>query len=73
MAGFVNGVLVSLIRLNAIVATIGVNALLYGAVFAVSGGVPRITTPLLAEIAGGETLGVPNSVYFAMAALISRA
>ena len=44
--------------------------LLYGAVFAVSGGVPRITTSLLANIAGGETFGVPNSVYFAVGALL---
>jgi len=51
-AGLANGFLVGFIQLNAIIATIGVNALLYGAVFAVSGGVPRITTPLLAEIAG---------------------
>jgi ribose transport system permease protein len=69
-AGLVNGFLVGFIQLNAIIATIGVNALLYGAVFAVSGGVPRITTPLLAEIAGGETFGVPHSVYFAIAALL---
>jgi ribose transport system permease protein len=69
-AGVVNGFLVSIVQLNAIVATIGMNALLYGAVFAVSGGVPRITTPLLAEIAGGETLGIANSVYFALAALL---
>src|SRR6202008_4559267 len=34
LAGRVNGVLVSLFRLNAIVATSGVNALLYGGVFA---------------------------------------
>lgn len=68
-AGFLNGVLVSFFRLNAIIATIGTNALLYGAVFAVSGGVPSITTNLLAEIAGGETIGLPNSVFFALAAL----
>jgi ribose transport system permease protein len=68
-AGFVNGVLVGFLNLNAIIATIGVNALLYGGVFAVSGGTPRITTKLLASIAGGETLGVPNSVLFALSAL----
>lgn len=68
-AGFLNGVLVSFLRLNAIIATIGTNALLYGAVFAVSGGVPSITTELLADIAGGETLGLPNSVFFALGAL----
>jgi ribose transport system permease protein len=69
-AGLANGFLVGFMQLNAIIATIGVNALLYGAVFAVSGGVPRITTPLLAEIAGGETFGIPNSVYFALAAVL---
>ena len=69
-AGVLNGLLVSIFRLNAIIATIGVNALLYGAVFAVSGGVPSITTELLANIAGGETFGLPNSVYFGLAALV---
>lgn len=69
VAGCLNGVLVSFFRLNAIIATIGTNALLYGAVFAVSGGVPSITTNLLAEIAGGETLGLPNSVLFALIAM----
>lgn len=68
-AGLLNGLLFSVFRLNAIIATIGTNALLYGAVFAVSGGVPSITTILLAEIAGGETLGLPNSVFFALAAM----
>ncbi len=65
-----NGILVGFLRLNAIVATIGVNALIYGGVFAVSGGVPRTTTPLLAAIAGGDTLGIGNSVYFALGALL---
>jgi ribose transport system permease protein len=69
-AGVVNGILVGVMRLNAIVATIGVNALLYGAVFAVSGGVPKITTPLMAKIAGGKTAGIPNSVLFALLSLI---
>lgn len=68
-AGFLNGALVSFFRLNAIIATIGTNALLYGMVFAVSGGVPSITTDLLAEIAGGESFGLPNAVYFALGAL----
>lgn len=67
LAGVANGILISLWKLNAIVATIGVNALLYGAVFAVSGGVPKTTTTLLAAIAGGQTAGLPNAVYFALA------
>jgi ribose transport system permease protein len=68
-AGFLNGILVSFFQLNAIIATIGTNALLYAAVFAVSGGVPSITTDLLANIAGGESLGLPNSVLFALVAM----
>ncbi len=69
-AGILNGMLVSFFKLNAIISTIGVNALLYGCVFAVSGGVPSITTESLATIAGGESFGLPNSVYFALAALV---
>src|SRR5690348_16588196 len=54
-AGLINGLLVSRLRLNSIIATLGVNALCYGAVFAVSGGTPRSTTRLLARIAGNIT------------------
>lgn len=69
VAGLANGFLVGVMRLNAIIATIGMNALLYGVVFAVSGGVPRTTTPLLAQIAGGKTGGIPHAVLFALAIL----
>jgi len=31
--------------------------------------VPRITTPLLAEIAGGQTFGIPHAVFFLLAVL----
>ena len=70
VAGVANGILVGVLRLNAIVATIGMNALMYGAVFAVSGGVPRITTPMMAQIAGGKIMGIPNSVLFVAAILL---
>ena len=68
-AGLVNGILVGVYRLNAIIATIGVNALLFGGVFAISGGVPRTTTDLLATIAAGRFMGIPHAVYFAVAVL----
>ncbi|SEO39112.1 ribose transport system permease protein [Salinihabitans flavidus] len=68
--GILNGVMVGVFRVNAVIATIGVNALLYGGVFAVSGGVPILTTPLLQKIVIGTTFGIPHSVYFALAALI---
>ncbi|MGM7774711.1 ABC transporter permease [Arthrobacter sp. KNU-44] len=69
VAGIINGALVSLLKLNPIITTLGMNALLYGVVFAISGGAPRSTTALLAAVAGGSTLGVPNAALFALAAL----
>lgn len=66
LAGIGNGILIGIVRLNAIIATIGMNALLYAGVFAVSGGVPRITTELLAAIATGEVFGVGYSIVYAL-------
>ena len=69
-AGAVNGFMVGRLGLNAIIATLGTNALLYGLVLRISGGTPRTTTQLLGTIAGGSSLGVPNAAFFALAALI---
>jgi ribose transport system permease protein len=69
-AGIANGVLVAILGLNPIVATLGTNTLLTSVVFAVSGGIPRSTTDLMADIADGRTLGIPNAVYFAIGATI---
>src|SRR5438270_3977054 len=55
IAGLVNGILIGRLGLNAIVATLGTNALLYAVVLGISGGTPRHTTPRLASIAGGTT------------------
>jgi ribose transport system permease protein len=68
VAGLLNGFLIGRLGLNAIVATLGTNALLYAGVLGVSGGTPRQTTDLMAKMAGGATLGVPNAVYFTVAA-----
>jgi len=68
-AGLLNGVLVGVLQLNPIIATLGTNALLYGADLGVSGGRPRITTKLLASVTGGTSAGIPHAVYFALAAL----
>lgn len=67
--GVLNGLLVGFLGLNAIIATLGTNALLFGAVLGISGGTPRTVTPALATWAGGLTFGVPNSVYFAVVLL----
>jgi ribose transport system permease protein len=68
--GIVNGVLIGVLGLNAIIATLGTNALLYGVNLALSGGRPRITTTLLASIGAGSSFGIPNIVFFALGALV---
>lgn len=68
--GALNGLLVARLGLNSIIATLGTNALFYGAVLGISNGIPRSTTRLLNQVATGRTLGVPNSVLFALAALV---
>jgi len=69
-AGILNGIMVGRLGLNPIIATLGMNALLFGAVLGISGGTPRTTVDLLRSIGGGETFGLPNSLYFAVAVLI---
>ncbi len=67
-AGLLNGFVIGRMRLNPIVATLGTNALLYGAVFWYTGGIPRTTTARLARLGGGLWLGIPIPVYFAVVA-----
>jgi len=69
-AGLLNGFLIGFMGLNPIIATLGTNALLFGAVLGISAGIPRTTTSLLNQIGGGLTFGIPNAVYFAVAALL---
>jgi ribose transport system permease protein len=66
-AGLVNGFLIGRMRLNPIVATLGTNALLFGAVLWYSAGIPTTTTARLARVGGGTWLGIPAPVYFAVA------
>jgi ribose transport system permease protein len=67
-AGALNGWLIGRMRLNPIVATLGTNALLFGAVLWYSGGIPTTTTSRLASIGGESWLGIPKPVYFAVVA-----
>lgn len=70
VAGLLNGLLIGGMGLNPIIATLGTNAVLYGVNLGISGGRPRITTHLLGSIAGGTTIGIPNSIFFAAGALV---
>lgn len=66
-AGIGNGILVGRLRLNPIVATLGTNALLFGAVLGYSKGIPTTTTKDLASVGGGLWGGIPAPVFFAVA------
>jgi ribose transport system permease protein len=68
VAGSVNGFLIGRMRLNPIVATLGTNALLYGAVLWYTSGIPTTTTARLARLGGGLWLGIPRPVYVAVVA-----
>jgi ribose transport system permease protein len=70
IAGAVNGTLIGRLGLNPIVATLGTNALLYAAVLGISGGTPRQTTDLMAKVAAGDVIGIPNAVFFAVGATV---
>ncbi len=67
-AGSLNGFLIGRMRLNPIVATLGTNALLFGAVLWYTAGIPTTTTARLARVGGGTWLGIPIPVYIAVAA-----
>jgi len=54
-------------RLNPIVATLGTNALLFGAVLWYTAGIPTTTTARLARVGSGLWLGIPIPVYIAVA------
>jgi ribose transport system permease protein len=66
-AGSLNGFLIGRMRLNPIVATLGTNALLFGAVLWYTAGIPTTTTARLARVGGGVWLGIPIPVYIAVA------
>lgn len=68
--GVFNGFLVGVLGLNPIIATLGTNSLLFGFVMLITQGIPRMTTALLLSIVSGSTIGIPNSVFFAAAALL---
>ena len=69
-AGLLNALLIGYIGLNPIIATLGTNALLFGAIIGISGGTPRATAEILRTVAGDRTLGIPHTVFFALIALL---
>jgi ribose transport system permease protein len=66
-AGLANGILVSWVGMTPIVATLGMNAMLYGGDIALTGGVPRLTTASLQNFSTSLVLGIPTTVLIAAA------
>jgi ribose transport system permease protein len=74
LAGLISGIAVTRFGITPLIATLGVNALLIGAVVQVSGGAATDSaTPGLDAFAIGRTLGVPNTVLVAIVLLVAVA
>ena len=70
LVGLLNGFLIGFLKLNPIIATLGTNALLFGFIMAITGGIPSSSAPLLLAVVSGLTFGVPNSAFIATALLL---
>lgn len=64
--GIVNGLLVAKVNITPIVTTLATNAILMGAVRAVSGGSPMTAPAELAEFSHSKFLGVPMTLVLAL-------
>jgi ribose/xylose/arabinose/galactoside ABC-type transport system permease subunit len=62
-AGAVNGVMVALLRVNALVTTIGMNSLMLGITMWVTGGFSQETPPPLNKFGVAKFLEVPLTIY----------
>ncbi len=68
--GIVNGLLVAKVNITPIVTTLATNAILMGAVRAVSGGTPMTAPAELAEFSHSKFLGVPMTLVLALLFII---
>lgn len=66
VAGLVNGIVVTRFGVMSLVATLGMNAILLGTVFAISNGTPAGAPPGLAEFAKGKLGPIPNAFVLAV-------
>lgn len=69
LVGLLNGVLVAVAGVMPLVVTLGMNAVLLGAVLAISGGSPATAPDGLSRFSVDRTLGVPNTLLIAVLVL----
>lgn len=70
IAGLVSGLAVTALRITPIIATLAVNAVLFGVVATYASASPKQATQSLSSFAIGRTVGVPNTVLVALAFVI---
>jgi ribose transport system permease protein len=70
LIGLASGVAVALLKIPPIIATLAVNALALGAVSSYASSAPKQSPPKLTSFAIDRTLGVPNTIYIALAVLL---
>jgi ribose transport system permease protein len=68
-AGLLNGLIVNRIGITPIVTTLGMNAMLFGAVIFISGGTPRDTTAFVQRLVTDTFLGLGRVVWIAIVVL----
>ncbi|MBO1901495.1 ABC transporter permease [Leucobacter weissii] len=68
--GLLNGVIIVLFRVMPLVVTLGMNSVLLGIVFMVSGGTPASAPNALNQFALDRTLGFPNSLLIAVVVIL---
>jgi ribose transport system permease protein len=69
--GFVNGLVVSKLRVNSVIATLGSGSIIIGLNYAYSTGAPIATgvPSAFLELSLGSTLGIPNNILIMVAVL----
>ena len=72
LIGLVNGLIVTKLRVNAVIATLGMGTIIVGLNYAYSNGAPIATgvPDVFLQIALGKTLGIPNDVLIMLAVLV---
>ena len=68
--GLLNGILITYFRVMSLVVTLGMNSVLLGIVLAFSGGTPPSASNALNALAFRQTLGIPNTVIFAIVIVV---
>jgi ribose transport system permease protein len=74
LVGLVNGLIVTQLRVNALITTLGIGTVLVGINYWVTGGMPMVVPEQslgFLEIALGRLAGVPYPVYYMVAILVA--